>query len=74
MKPRATAAISRALALAGLIAMNAALPAQAEADNNCWHCLQFPGWEPGCLGGQSTGAVTCEPTPGDTCLLGHVCS
>lgn len=57
--PVTVTATSRALALAGLIAMNAALPPEAEARDDCWQCVCFPGWDCGCLGGQVTGYVFC---------------
>lgn len=72
LRPGLVAVVSRALALCGLLAMNVALPAEAEADSNCWQCVTFPGWPPGCLGGQDNGKIYCEST-GSGCISGGVC-
>ena len=58
-----------ALALAGLMAVNTALPAEAGVCEQCW---EFPGWPPGCLGGQQTGYMLCHAVQGG-CNLLHEC-
>jgi hypothetical protein len=70
MKKEFVTATSRAIALAGLIAVNTALPAEA---SSCYACLCFSGWPCGCLSGQSQGHHVCA-SHGDHCDQFYSCS
>jgi hypothetical protein len=64
------ASTSRAIALAGLIALNTALPAEATED--CQACMTLGG-QLGCLHGQPSGHELCAPD-GDHCDVFYPCS
>lgn len=59
MKKDVVTLVSRALALVGLIALNAGLPAEAEAGDGCYSCFSSGG-PTFCMGGSTAGHTYCE--------------
>lgn len=71
MKKELVKVTVRVVSLAGLIALNTALPAGARSD--CIACLPpFGSWGASCLSGQSEGWFSCIEQP-QYCIVSHRC-